>query len=74
MGVPSTYRNVFLDTENSEESIKKKLIELYQLAQKKGQALGICHPRPATLKVLKENYHLIDKFNLQPVFASQLVH
>lgn len=74
IGVPSTYRNVFLDTENSEESIKNKLIELFQLAQKKGQALGICHPRPATLKVLKENLHLIDKFRLQPVFASQLVH
>ena len=74
MGVPSTYRNVFLDTETNEESIKKNLIKLYQLAQKNGQALGICHPRPATLKVLKENYHLLDKFNLQPVFASQLVH
>ncbi|MFQ5721870.1 MAG: divergent polysaccharide deacetylase family protein [Candidatus Aminicenantales bacterium] len=74
MGVPSTYRNVFLDTEDTEQSIKNKLIELYQLAQKKGQALGICHPRPKTLKVLKENFQLFKKFKLEPVFASQLVH
>jgi len=50
------------------------MIELFELAQKKGQALGICHPTPETLKVLKENIHLVDKYNLEPVFASQIVH
>lgn len=73
LGLPSTYRDVFLDTETDEDFIRKKMIELFKLAQKKGQALGICHPTPETLKVLKENIHLVDKYNLEPVFASQIV-
>lgn len=74
LSIPSTYRNVFLDTDNNEKSIKKRMLELFELAQKKGQALGICHPTTTTFKVLKENIHLIDKFKLVPVFASQIVH
>lgn len=73
LSLPSTFRDVFLDTENDEDFIRSKMIELFELAQKNGQALGICHPTPETLKVLKENIHLVDKFNLEPVFASQLV-
>lgn len=73
MGIPSSYRNIFLDTESDEEYIKKKLIELFELAQKRGQALAICHPTPQTLKVLKENLHLMDEYNLKPVFAFQIV-
>ncbi len=73
MGIPSAYRNIFLDTETDEEHIKKKLIELFELAQKRGQALAICHPTPQTLKILKENLHLMDKYNLKPVFASKIV-
>ncbi len=73
MGIPSAYRNIFLDIESDEEYIKKKLIELFELAQKRGKALAICHPAPQTLKVLKENLHLIDKYNLKLVFASKIV-
>jgi hypothetical protein len=73
MGIPSAYRNIFLDIETNEEYIKGKLIELFELVQKKGQALAICHPTPQTLKVLKENLHLMEKYNLEPVFASQVV-
>lgn len=73
LGIPSTYRDVFLDTETDEDFIRKKMIELFKLAQKKGQALGICHPTAETLKVLKENLHLLEEFNLEPVFASQIV-
>lgn len=73
LGIPSAYRKVFLDTENEEDIIRHKLIELFQKAQKEGWALGICHPTAETLKVLKENFHLVDKYDLEPVFASQIV-
>ena len=73
MGIPSTYRNIFLDIKSDEEYIKKKLIELFELAQRRGKALAICHPTPQTLKVLKENLYLMDKYNLKPVFASQII-
>ena len=74
MGIPSGYRHIFLDVQNDEDYIKRKLLELFRLAQKKGAAVGICHPTEETLRVLKENFHLVDKYNLQPVFASDIVH
>ncbi|MFP4082434.1 MAG: divergent polysaccharide deacetylase family protein [Candidatus Aminicenantes bacterium] len=73
LGVPSAYRKVFLDTENGEHYIQKKLIELFTQAKREGWALGICHPIPETLKVLRENLHLADDYDLQLVFASQIV-
>jgi polysaccharide deacetylase 2 family uncharacterized protein YibQ len=74
LGIPSGYRHIFLDVQSDEDYIKGKLLELFRLAQKKGAAVGICHPTEETLRVLKENFHLVDKFNLQPVFASDIVH
>jgi polysaccharide deacetylase 2 family uncharacterized protein YibQ len=72
MGIPSAYRHVFLDGENRKDYIKGKMIELFRLAQRKGKAVGICHPTERTLRVLKENFHLVEKYNIEPVFASQL--
>ncbi len=74
MGIPAGFRHIFLDVQSDEDYIKRKLIELFRLAQKRGVAVGICHPTEVTLRVLKENFHLVDKFNLQPVFASDIVH
>lgn len=73
LGLPSTFRNVFLDGEIQEEYIQKKLIELFRLAQKKGKAVGIGHPFKETLKVLKENLGLVSEFDLELVFVSQIV-
>ena len=74
MGIPSASRNVFLDGEVNEEYIKKQLHSLFRLASKNGQAIGICHPSNETIKVLRENFHLAEQYNLQPVFASQVVN
>lgn len=73
LGIPSAYRHVFLDGELNEEYIKGQLLELFKQAQQKGFALGICHPSAETLKVLKEHFHLFEDYNLEPVFASQIV-
>lgn len=73
MGVLSASRHVFLDTYNDEDYIKGKLLELFRLAQKNGKAVGICHPSEETLKVLKENFHLVAEYDLEPVFASKIV-
>jgi hypothetical protein len=73
MGVPSGYRRVFLDATSSEDSIKEKMIELFRLAKKKGKAIGICHPFEETLRTLEANFGLVEKDNLEPVFASQIV-
>lgn len=73
LNIPSAYRHVFLDGEPNENYIKGQLMELFRRAQKNGFALGICHPIKETLKVLKENFQLVDEYGLEPVFASQIV-
>ncbi|MDH5706163.1 MAG: divergent polysaccharide deacetylase family protein [Candidatus Aminicenantes bacterium] len=73
LGIPSTFRNVFLDGSSQEEYIQKKLIELFRLAQKKGKAVGIGHPFKETLKVLKENLDRVNEFDLELVLVSQIV-
>lgn len=73
MKIPSAYRHVFLDGEIQEDYIKGQLIELFRRAQRNEKAVGIAHPTDVTLRVLKENLHLVDKYKLELVFASQIV-
>lgn len=73
MNIPTAQRQVFLDTETGEEYVREKLFELFTLAQKRGEAVGICHPLPNTLKVLKEYFFLAEAFDVKPVFVSELV-
>lgn len=73
MGIPSTERDVFLDADEDRGRIRGRLIELFQKARKKGRAVGICHPFPETLAVLKSSFFLIDSYNLEAVPVSRLV-
>jgi hypothetical protein len=73
MGVPATQRDVFLDADEDRGRIRGRLIELLQKARKKGRAVGICHPFPETLAVLKSSLFLIDSYNLEAVPVSKLV-
>jgi len=73
MGIPSTQRDVFLDADEDRGRIKGRLIELLQKARKKGRAVGICHPFPETLAVLKSSLFLLDSYGLEAVTVSKLV-
>ncbi|MFW6123759.1 MAG: divergent polysaccharide deacetylase family protein [Acidobacteriota bacterium] len=72
--IPSAYRHIFLDNKTEPEYIKNQLIKLFKTAEKNGKALGICHPFPETMQVLKKNIHQAEKHNVELVFASQIVH
>jgi len=73
MGLRSAYRNIFLDSTVGVGFSAGKLIELLVLAQKTGKAVGIGHPFPETLRALKENIRLFKEYDVEPVFASQIV-
>ena len=73
MGVPAAQRDVFLDADEDRRRIRGRLIELLQKARKKGRAVGICHPFPETLAVLKSSLFLLDSYNLEAVPVSRLV-
>ena len=73
LGIPTAERHVFLDTIPDEESIKKSLLQLFRLAQRRGTAVGICHPLEETVKVLIENFNKIEDFHCEAVPVSQVL-
>jgi hypothetical protein len=73
MGILAAQRDVFLDADEDRGRIRGRLIELFQKARKKGRAVGICHPFPETLEVLKSSFALLDSYNLEAVPVSRLV-
>ncbi len=73
MGVPSAERDVFLDADEDRGRIRGRLLELFQKARKSGQAVGICHPIPETLEVLRTSFRLFESYGLEVVPVSALV-
>ncbi len=51
-GVASTQRDVFLDNEQSSESIINQFRKLVHIAKEKGSALAIAHPHSETIETL----------------------
>ncbi len=72
MGVPAAARDVFLDADEDRAMIRSRLVELFRTAQNRGKAVGIGHPFPETIKVLKEDFGLLGEYNLEAVPVSRL--
>lgn len=54
VGVPTLSRDVFLDHEESSDFVKRALSKLEKIANEKGQAIAIGHPKEVTLDVLEK--------------------
>ena len=67
-----TERDVFLDNVKDKSAIALQLKKLISIALKSGQAVGIGHPYPETLEVLREELPKIRAQNIDIVFASEL--
>ncbi|MCL4707796.1 divergent polysaccharide deacetylase family protein [bacterium] len=53
-GIAAALNDTFLDNTDTVQHIKQKLLYLADLAGEKGEAIGIGHPYPNTLKALNE--------------------
>jgi polysaccharide deacetylase 2 family uncharacterized protein YibQ len=73
LGVPAVARDVFLDNESDVGEIKARIAELIGKAKKNGHALGICHPRPETIKALKEMERELSGSEVEMVKVKDLV-
>lgn len=73
-GVPTASRDVFLDNVAEVEPILEQLLALKQLAERRGTAIGICHPYPQTLEALRQAVARDLLAGVEVVFASHLVH
>jgi polysaccharide deacetylase 2 family uncharacterized protein YibQ len=71
--IPNSRRDVFLDNAPDEDSIRRQLHKLVDLARKKGSAIGIGHPHPATIKVLREMLPTLSRLGAELVPVSEIV-
>lgn len=72
-GVPTARRNVFLDDENTAESVEFQWQRLLKIARKHGFALAIGHPRPATLTMLEQELPKLSTEGVTLVPVSRIV-
>ncbi|EOB5036377.1 divergent polysaccharide deacetylase family protein [Campylobacter upsaliensis] len=63
-------RDVFLDNEDDVDYVKNQLLNAVNLAQKRGYAIAIGHPKKNTFKALKESKELLKSVDL--VYLSEL--
>ena len=73
-GVPTNKRDVFLDNELDEEKIKMQLLELADVSEEKGIAIGIGHVKPQTLNVLAKEIPVLQEKGFRFEFVSNLVY
>lgn len=73
IGLPSSKRDIFIDSINSKDLIEKNILKLFKIAKKKKRAIGIAHPYPTTIEVLKELLPQAESFSVKPVFVSQIL-
>lgn len=72
-GVEALHRHVFLDHYPAEKQIAQQFQRLVNMAKRNGFAIGIAHPYPVTVKVLREKLENLDYQAVQLVAASQLM-
>src|ERR1700716_635262 len=74
-GVRSGFRNVpFLDDVAEVGAVRKQLQLALRNARKKGDAIAIGHPHPATLQALRDVLPEANTQGVRLVFASEVVH
>jgi len=71
--VPTLNRDVFLDAENSQAFVEQQFDQLVKIAKRRGTALGIGHPYPATLAVLNKRLLQLDSEGVKLVAISELL-
>jgi uncharacterized protein len=72
LGLKCGARQVFLDNVQDEALIGKQLAQVAAIARKKGSAIAICHPHPATIRALKAMMPQLARDGIVFVHASAL--
>ncbi len=74
IGLPFNARDVFLDNEQDEAYIKGQLDKLITISMKHSEAIGICHPHPATIAVLEREIPRLNRLGIEIVRVSSFVY
>ena len=73
IGVPAMRRNVFLDPDPSPETVAREFERMKKLARKRGTAVAIGHPYPATLDLLERELPRLAEEGFELVRISELL-
>lgn len=66
-------RQVFIDNDQDDALLRRQLERLADAARRHGSAIGICHPYPATIRVLSVVMPEMAREGIQFVFVSRLI-
>lgn len=75
-GVPAARNRMFIDSpvdESGRIDVESQLEELVVIARKRGEAVGLGHPHPETLRVLRKVLPELEREGIVLVFISELV-
>jgi polysaccharide deacetylase 2 family uncharacterized protein YibQ len=73
-GIPNMARKVFLDNVADIGAVRARYRQLLADARRDGTALGIGHPKPATLQVLEEELARLDEQGIQLLPVASLIN
>jgi polysaccharide deacetylase 2 family uncharacterized protein YibQ len=73
-GIPAVKRDVFLDPDESPETVAREFERLKALARKNGLAVGIGHPYLATIELLEQRLPELAAEGIELISISELVH
>lgn len=73
-GVPTLHRHVFLDNHLTEAYISKQFQQLINIAKTNTTAVGIAHPHPESIAMLKKLIPTLAENNIELVAISTLVN
>lgn len=74
MGVPSAYKDMFIDHVPTLEHSREQFLRLYELLNRKNSALMIGHPHDTTLQAIREAIPTLKKMNVEFVHAADIAH
>lgn len=72
-GVPSTWRDVFLDNDLHTRNIGREFNRLISIARKRGTALAIAHPHPESIAFLADMIPRLDELGIRLVPVARLI-
>ncbi|MBI5048106.1 MAG: divergent polysaccharide deacetylase family protein [Deltaproteobacteria bacterium] len=72
IGLRAASRQVFLDNKEDINYVKAQILELIEIAKKRGSAIAIGHPHPATILAIKEMIHTLNQ-DVNVVAVSSLI-
>ncbi len=74
VGIPALQRDVFLDNERNVDIILEQFRVLIEIAKVKGEAIGIGHPYPETLRALSQFTEIAESAGVEIVPVRNFLH